>query len=87
LEVSSSSDTSAIKEAFFKKSKEVHPDLNPDDPEAQERFQQLAAAYEVIIIRLIRQINNQFRFLAILNNGENMTLDMIEARKRPILKV
>ena len=28
--------------------KELHPDQNRDDPKAQEKFQDLAAAYEVI---------------------------------------
>jgi molecular chaperone, putative (fragment) len=27
--------------------KEMHPDKNKDDPKAQEKFQDLAAAYEV----------------------------------------
>ncbi len=51
-----SADQTAIKEAFFKRSKEIHPDLHPDDPEAVNRFQQLAAAYEVNISRTFCQM-------------------------------
>jgi hypothetical protein len=37
-----------IKKAYRKLAKELHPDKNKDDPKAQERFQELGAAYEVI---------------------------------------
>lgn len=36
-----------IKKAYRKLAKEHHPDRNPDDPEAEERFQDLGAAYGV----------------------------------------
>ncbi|KAG6832823.1 hypothetical protein H0H92_009442 [Tricholoma furcatifolium] len=32
----------------MKKAKEHHPDKNPNDPEAHERFQELASAYEIL---------------------------------------
>ena len=42
-------DQKAIKDAFIQKSKENHPDTNPDDPEgAAHRFQSVVAAYEVL---------------------------------------
>ena len=37
-----------IKKAYRKLAKELHPDQNKDDPKAQEKFQDLAAAYEVL---------------------------------------
>ena len=36
-----------IKKSYRKLAKETHPDKNKDDPKAQERFQDLGAAYEV----------------------------------------
>ena len=36
-----------VKKAYRKLAKELHPDKNKDDPQAQERFQELGAAYEV----------------------------------------
>jgi DnaJ family protein B protein 11 len=36
-----------IKKSYRKLAKELHPDKNKDDPQAQERFQDLGAAYEV----------------------------------------
>lgn len=32
---------------FFQLAKKYHPDTNPDDPEAKEKFSKLAEAYEV----------------------------------------
>ncbi len=46
LGVSPAATQEAIKEAFFARSKEIHPDLHPDEPGAVEQFQHLAAAYE-----------------------------------------
>ena len=37
-----------IKKAFRKLARQLHPDANPDDPEAEERFKELAEAYEVL---------------------------------------
>lgn len=37
-----------IKKSYRKLAKELHPDKNKNDPQAQERFQDLGAAYEVI---------------------------------------
>jgi curved DNA-binding protein CbpA len=37
-----------IKRAFRKLARETHPDANPDDPHAEERFRKVAQAYEVL---------------------------------------
>src|SRR3954467_11495905 len=37
-----------IKKAFRRLARQLHPDANPDDPEAEERFKELAEAYEVL---------------------------------------
>lgn len=34
--------------AYFKSAKSAHPDLNPNDANAQEKFQRVAAAYELL---------------------------------------
>jgi DnaJ family protein B protein 11 len=45
-----------IKKSYRKLAKELHPDKNKDDPQAQERFQDLGAAYEVKTARFERFI-------------------------------
>ncbi|MGE8943949.1 DnaJ C-terminal domain-containing protein [Leptospira interrogans] len=37
-----------IRTAYRKAAKETHPDLNPDKPEAERRFKELNAAYDII---------------------------------------
>lgn len=37
-----------IKRAYRRLARRYHPDANPDDPEAEARFKELAAAYEVL---------------------------------------
>jgi len=39
--------TNQIKRAYRKLAMKWHPDKNPDDPTAQEKFQDIGAAYEV----------------------------------------
>ena len=37
-----------LKKAFRKAAKSCHPDLHPDDKEAEARFKELNEAYEVL---------------------------------------
>jgi len=48
LDVSRDSSSSDLKKAFKKKAMKYHPDRNPDDPAAAEKFKEAAEAYEVL---------------------------------------
>jgi len=45
--VSRNANTNQIKKAYRNLAKELHPDKNKDDPEAEDRFRDLGEAYEV----------------------------------------
>ena len=49
LGVGRDADEREIKKAFRAKARELHPDVNHDDPEAEENFKELAAAQEVLL--------------------------------------
>lgn len=48
LGVSRNATPQEIKLAYFRQAKKCHPDLNPDDKDANKRFQDLSNAYEEI---------------------------------------
>ena len=48
LGVSRDADEATIKKSFRKLARELHPDVNAHDPEAEEKFKEAAEAYEVL---------------------------------------
>jgi len=48
LDVSRDASASEMKKAFKKKAMKFHPDRNPDNPEASEKFKEAAEAYDVL---------------------------------------
>ncbi len=48
LQVSRKANLEEIKQAFRKLARQYHPDLNPDNPFAQEKFQEVYQAYRVL---------------------------------------
>jgi molecular chaperone DnaJ len=48
LGVGRDADDTAIKKAFRRLARELHPDVNRDDPDAEGRFKEVAEAYEVL---------------------------------------
>src|SRR5512132_1135953 len=48
LGVARDADETTIKKAFRKLARELHPDVNAHDPDAEEKFKEAAEAYEVL---------------------------------------
>jgi molecular chaperone DnaJ len=48
LGVERAADDATIKKAFRRLARELHPDVNNHDPDAEEKFKEAAAAYEVL---------------------------------------
>ncbi|MBB5042016.1 DnaJ domain-containing protein, partial [Shinella fusca] len=48
LGVSASASPAEIQSAYRKLAKKLHPDLNPGDKSAEEKFKEVAAAYDLL---------------------------------------
>lgn len=48
LGISEQADEEQIKQAYRKLAKKYHPDLNPDNPEAEAKFKDVVEAYETL---------------------------------------
>ena len=60
LGVSKTATTDEIKKAYRKKAIEFHPDRNPGDKEAEEKFKEAAEAYDVLSDDKKRQMYDQY---------------------------
>lgn len=61
LGVSKSASVKDIKKAYRKLALQLHPDRNQDDPDAQDKFADLGAAYEVFSL-MVPQFHCRCRF-------------------------
>ena len=60
LGVQRSADEKEVKKAFRKLARELHPDVNSHDPEAEDKFKKAAEAYEVLSDPERRQVYDRY---------------------------
>src|SRR5690349_11011878 len=60
LGVARDADEKAIRSSFRNRAKELHPDVNRNDPKAEERFKELNEAYEVLSNAERRKMYDRF---------------------------
>lgn len=60
LGVDRGASSDAIKRAYRQRARELHPDANPDDPEAEDKFKEVSRAYEVLSDPEARQRYDRF---------------------------
>ena len=69
LEISPDADEDAIKKAYRRLAVKYHPDKNPGNKEAEEKFKKISHAYEILGDKEKRQIYDQYGEDAANGNG------------------
>ncbi len=75
LGVSRDANDAQIKKAFRALARELHPDTNPDDPQAEEKFKQAAEAYEILSDRERRATYDRFGYEGLRSGGYQPNFD------------
>ena len=71
LEVSQTADEAELKKAYRQKALKFHPDKNPGDKQAEDKFKEASEAYEVLKDPEKRQIYDQFGHEGLKGRGFN----------------
>ena len=69
LGVERSAEEAELKKAFRKLARELHPDVNRDDPEAESKFKEAAEAYEILSDPQRRETYDRFGHEGLRSNG------------------
>lgn len=69
LDVGRDADEGQIKKSFRRLARQLHPDQNPDNPEAESAFKELAEAYEVLSDGERRRLYDSYGHEGLRNGG------------------
>jgi molecular chaperone DnaJ len=69
LDVSRDADEKQVKKAFRALARELHPDVNRHDPEAEEKFKEAAEAYEILSDSERRAVYDRYGFEGLDSRG------------------
>lgn len=75
LGVGRDADEGQIKKAFRKVARELHPDVNPEDPAAEQRFKEAAEAYEVLSDADRRSLYDRYGHEGVRSGGYSPSFD------------
>lgn len=75
LGVSPDANEDEVKKAYRKKAREHHPDKNPDDPEASQKFQEMLAAYEILSVTETREAYDRYGLEGVSGRGGSEEMD------------
>jgi molecular chaperone DnaJ len=75
LGVSRAADDSEIKKAFRKLARELHPDVNRQDPHAEDKFKEAAEAYEILSDRERRATYDRYGHDGLRSGGFSPNFD------------
>jgi molecular chaperone DnaJ len=71
LGVGRNADESEVKKAFRKLARELHPDVNNHDPQAEEKFKEAAEAYEILSDAERRQVYDRYGYDGLRRGGQS----------------
>jgi molecular chaperone DnaJ len=69
LGIDRGADEAEVKKAFRRLARELHPDVNAHDPEAEEKFKEVAEAYEVLTDPERRQVYDAYGHEGLRSGG------------------
>jgi molecular chaperone DnaJ len=71
LGVGRNADEAEVKKAFRKLARELHPDVNNHDPQAEEKFKEAAEAYEILSDADRRQVYDRYGHDGLRRGGQS----------------
>ena len=87
LGVARDADEAQIKKAFRQLARELHPDVNAHDPDAEEKFKEAAEAYEILSDAERRAIYDRYGHEGLRSGGYAPNFDAFGSIARPLRRV